>query len=63
MLIQKQQIELVGQLNSVDGINADRTQDISFLTILEKIKQTRLKFFSWKRNSIVKDGKLTRSES
>ena len=39
-----QQIEFVGQLKSVDGINADGTQSMFILRILEKINETRLKF-------------------
>ena len=39
-----QEIEFVGQLKNEDGINTDGTQSIFILTILEKIKETRLKF-------------------
>ena len=39
-----QQIEFAGQLKNVDGINADETQSMFILTILEKINETRLKF-------------------
>ena len=39
-----QQTEFVGELRNVDGINADGTQSMFVLTILEKIKETRLKF-------------------
>ena len=39
-----QQIEFVEQLKNIDGINADGTQNMSILTILEKIKEMRLKF-------------------
>ena len=39
-----QQIEFVGQLISNDSENADGTQSMFVLTILEKIKETRLKF-------------------
>ena len=39
-----QQIELVGQLKTVDGINANETQNMFVLTVLEKIEETRLKF-------------------
>ena len=39
-----QQIEFVGQLKNTDGENADGTQFMFVLTILEKIKETRLKF-------------------
>ena len=38
------QIELVGQLKNIDGINADGTQNMFILTILEKNKEMRLKF-------------------
>ena len=36
-----QQIEFDGQLKNVDGINADGTQSMFVLTILEKNKETR----------------------
>ena len=39
-----QQIEFFRQLKNVNGINADRTQNVFVLKILEKIKETRLKF-------------------
>ena len=39
-----QQIKFLGQLKNVDDINADGTQSMSYLAILEKIKETRLKF-------------------
>ena len=39
-----QQIKFVEELRNVDGINADGTQSMFILTILEKIKETRLKF-------------------
>ena len=38
-----QQTEFVGQSKNEDGINADATQSMFVLTILEKIKETRLK--------------------
>ena len=44
MLIQKQVSEFVGQLKNTDGENADGTQFMFLLFILEKIKETRLKF-------------------
>ena len=46
MPIQKaiQRIEFVEQLKNIDGINADGTQSMLALTILEKIKETRLKY-------------------
>ena len=40
-----QQIEFVGKWKNVDGVNADGTQSMFILTILEKIKETRLIFF------------------
>ena len=39
-----QQITFVGQLKNTDSVNTDRTQSMFVLTILEKIKETRLKF-------------------
>ena len=39
-----QQIEFVGQLKNAHGINADGTQSTFVSTILEKVKETRLKF-------------------
>ena len=39
-----QQIEFIGQLKNEDGKKADETQDVLILTILEKIKETRLEF-------------------
>ena len=35
------QIEFVGQSKNVDGINADGTQSMFILTVLEKIKEPR----------------------
>ena len=40
-----QQIEFVVQIKKLDGVNCDRTQNMFVLTILEKIKKTRLIFF------------------
>ena len=40
-----QQIQFVGQLENVDGINAAATQSIFVLAILENIKETILKVF------------------
>ena len=40
-----QQIEFVGQLKNIDVVNADDAQSMFILTILEKIKKVRLKFF------------------
>ena len=39
-----QDIEFVGQLYNVDGVNADGKQAMFVLTILEKTKETRLEF-------------------
>ena len=39
-----QQIEFFGQLKNVDGVNADGTQSMFVLTLLEEIKETRLTF-------------------
>ena len=39
-----QQIDFVGQVKNVDGMNADGAESIFILTILERIKETRLKF-------------------
>ena len=39
-----QQVEFAGQLKNLDGINGDGSQNMFVLTILEKIKETRLKF-------------------
>ena len=39
-----QQIELAGQLKNTDVVNADGEQSLFVLTILEKIKEARLKF-------------------
>ena len=38
------QIEFVGQLKITDDENADGTQSLFVLTILEKIRETTLKF-------------------
>ena len=40
-----QQIELIGQSKNDDGENAHGTHSMFVLTTLEKIKETRLKFF------------------
>ena len=58
-----QQVEFVGPLKSNDGINADGTYSMFVLAILQKIKEMRLKFFPRKRDSLIKDGKLSRSKS
>ena len=51
------------QLKNIDGINTDGEKSMFILTILEKVKETRLKNFSRKCTNIIKDGKLSRSES
>ena len=56
------QIEFVGQLKNVDGINADGTQNMVILTIL-KNERNKIKIFARKCTSIIKDVKLLRSES
>ena len=38
-------VKFVGQFKSVDGINANRAESIFILRILEKIKETKLKFY------------------
>ena len=38
------QIEFVGQLKNEDVVNADGTQNLFTLTILEEIKETKMKF-------------------
>ena len=43
-LIVIQQIQFDGKLKNVDGIDADQAQNIFTLIILEKSKETRLKF-------------------
>ena len=40
-----QQIQFVGQLENVDGINAAATQSVFVLAILENIKEAILKVF------------------
>ena len=57
-----QQIEFVGQLRSIDGINADGAESTFVLTTLEKIKETWLKF-SRKCNSISKRWQIMKSKS
>ena len=38
------QTEFIGQLKNEDGINADGTESMFVLTILENIKEIKLKF-------------------
>ena len=63
-----QQIEFLEQLKKLDvddkGTDAgDNYQFMFVLAIIEKIKETRLNIFSRKYNSIIKDGKVSRSKS
>ena len=60
-----QQIEFAGKLKNVDGINTDRAESKFILTILEnkKTRKNEINIFSRKCNNIIKDGKLSRSES
>ena len=53
-----QQIEFVGELKNTDAVNADGTQSMFVLTILEKNQRNETKLFSRKRNSVIKEGKL-----
>ena len=39
------QMEFIGQLKNEDSINADGTQSMFVVKILDKIKETRLKFY------------------
>ena len=38
-------MEFIGQLKNEDSINADGTQSMFVVKILDKIKETRLKFY------------------
>ena len=63
-----QQIEFLEQLKKLDvddkGTDAgDNDQSMFVLAIIEKIKKMRLKIFWRKYNSIIKDGKVSRSKS
>ena len=53
----------MGQLKKSNGIDADQAESIFLLTILEKNQRNEIEAFSDKCNSIIKDGKLSRSES
>ena len=57
-----QEIEFVGQLKIKDGINAGGGESWFILKILVKIQKTRFKF-SQGSATVLKDGKLSRSES
>ena len=58
-----QQIDLVGQLKTIYGINADGAESMVILAIFEKKLRSKIKTFSRKSNSIIKDGKLSSSEN
>ena len=47
-----QQIHFVRQLKNVDGLNADGTQSMFILKILEKNKRNKIKILPRKCNSI-----------
>ena len=57
-----QQTEFVGQLKNSDDRDADEAESIFVSTILDKMQRNKIKLFSGKRNSIIKDDKLSRSE-
>ena len=52
------QLELMGQLKYTDDVSVHGAQSIFVLTTLVKMKETRLKLFQWKCNSLKKYGKL-----
>ena len=56
-----QQIEFVIQLKKLNGY--DNNESVFILTVLKKVKETRLKFSLGSINSIIKGGKLSGSES
>ena len=62
-----QQTEFVGKILKIDA--NDNTTDVGndqsmfVLTISEKIKEMKLKMFSTKSNSLIKDGKVSRRDS
>ena len=51
-------IEFTGQFKNADGQNADGTQSMFVFTILEKIKETKLKFSQGNANGLIKEGEL-----
>ena len=53
-----QQIEFVGQLKNVDGVNADDTQTMFTLTISEKNQRNKTKIFSRKCTGLLKNGEI-----
>ena len=46
----------------IDDINADGTESIFILGILEKNQRSKIKILSRECNSIIKDSKLSKSE-
>ena len=62
-----QQIAFVGQLKELDANDnatyAGDNQSMFALTFLEKNQRKKIKVFSRKWHSIIKNGKLSRSES
>ena len=56
------QIKVVGQLKNPDN-DIIANKSMFLLRILEKVKETRLKFSQKKCNSIINNGKLSRKES
>ena len=57
-----QQIGFVAQLKTSDNAIVDN-ESLFILIILEKNERNKIKIFSRKCNSIITDGKLSRSES
>ena len=57
-----QQIGFVAQLKTSDNAIVDN-ESLFILIILEKNERNEIKIFSRKCNSIITDGKLSRSES
>ena len=54
-----QEIEFVGKLKNIDGVDADGAQSMFVLTILEKKHRNNVKVLTRKCNSLIKDGKLS----
>ena len=53
-----QQIKFVWHLKNIDNVNADGTQSMFVLTILQKNQRNKTKIFSREQSSLTKDGKL-----
>ena len=49
--------------NIGNGTYVGKDQSLFVITILEKIKETRPTFFSWKYNGLIKDSSTWRSKS